>query len=229
MDSVRNLMQLNQMVEAVLNNSASSLSRASLGMSSNTMDRFLKIEHAAGYPEEGNITITDYYRLWKRNALASRIVKSYPMACWKNKPSIYETEDVDTKTPFEQAWLDTDARCHINAAMASADSLCGIGRYGIILLGIDDGKELREPVEGFDADIFSESPGPAKAKHRVTYARAISERFCRIQKFVNDPSSARHGLPELYSVQLGEVIEGVTDDADQEVEYLDVHWTRVVR
>ena len=217
---------INEMIEGILNNSSASLSRASLGIQTNTQDRFEKIAHAAGYPLE--ITTDDYYQQFKRNGLARRVVRAYPVACWKTKPHVYETEESDVATPFEKTWKQLDRRVALCAAMFSADKLCGIGRFGVILIGIDDGLELSEPVKGFDDDIFSTNPGSNTVKHRVTFARAVSERFCRIEKFVNDHNDPRHGLPEQYSIQLGTITETPTDGAEQQLDYQSVHWTRVI-
>ena len=39
---------------------------------------------------------------------------------------------------------------HPLSILARADVLSGIGRFGIILIGVDDGLDLSEPVEGMD-------------------------------------------------------------------------------
>jgi len=220
-------LELNMMLENIMNNTFSSLSRQNLGqVGTNTHDRFAKIEYAAGYPEE--IDIQMYYDQWKRNGVAKRVVSAFPTATWKTKPDVYENEDQDNITAFETTWKELDRRVGINAAMASADKLCGIGRFGVILLGIDDGKELHEPIDGFDEDFLSTEPGSASPKHRVTFARAVSERFVRIEKFVHDHLDPRNGLPEQYSVQLGAVTDGAAEQSDQQVDYYTVHWHRII-
>src|SRR5690606_42007529 len=65
----------------------------------------------------------------------------------------------DKTTPFEMAWDQLGRSLKNNSwhqdeegniiweALARADTLSGIGHYGVILLGIDDGKELYRSEE----------------------------------------------------------------------------------
>ena len=136
MNNARNTQNLHMMLENIMQNSYS-LSRQNLGVNTNTQDRFSKIEYAAGYPEV--ITNEDYYNQWKRNAVAKRMVSAFPNETWKTKPHVFETDEVANPTPFEVTWKELDRRVGFVSAMATADRLCGIGRFGIILIGLDDG------------------------------------------------------------------------------------------
>jgi len=109
-----------------------------------------------------------YYReLYDRNGIATRVVEIYPEECWKVQPTIYETEDVDVKTEFETAWDDLcknlrsgiheswfapneDEGNPIWSYLKRADILSGIGTFGVILLGLDDGQPLNTPAPGFE-------------------------------------------------------------------------------
>src|SRR5690606_16567377 len=67
-----------------------------------------------------------------------------------------------------------------------ADRLAGIGRFGILILGFDDGKPLHEPLE----------EGP----HKLIYMSAYGEPAVKILNFVGDQSDPRYALPHMYSV-----------------------------
>lgn len=221
----QNLFTLNTQIEQLLNNSISSLQRANLGFNTASRSREDKIDAAAGYPAD--ISTEDYYRQWKRNGVAKRVITAYPDGCWKQSPDVYETDDNDVTTAFESSWNDVEKRVKLLSAMATADALCGIGRFGIMLLGVDDGKELHEPIEGYEQDPFEENPGPASPTRKINFVRSISERFVRIEKIDYDPTSPRYGLPVTYAVELNGVDDG-TEVANQQAEHYQVHWHRVV-
>lgn len=221
----QNLFTINTQIEQLLNNSISSLQRANMGFNTPSRSREDKIDAAAGYPAA--ISTEDYYRQWKRNGVARRVVTAYPDGCWKQSPAVYETDDNEVTTAFETSWNQVEARVKLISAMATADILCGIGRFGIMLLGIDDGKELHEPVEGYEDDVFQQSPGPATPTRKVNFVRSISERFVRIEQIDYDPTSARYGLPVKYAVELNGIDDG-TEIANQQSEHYEVHWHRVV-
>lgn len=221
----QNLFTINTQIEQLLNNSISSLSRANLGFNTPSRSREDKIDASAGYP--ATISTEDYYRQWKRNGVARRVVTAYPDGCWKQSPNVYETDDNDVTTPFEESWNRVEKRVKLLSAMASADTLCGIGRFGIMLLGIDDGKELNEPIADYQADPFEENPGSTVPTRKINFVRSISERFVRIEQIEYDATSPRYGLPVKYAVELNGVDDG-TEIANQQSEHYEVHWHRVV-
>lgn len=104
-----------------------------------------------------------YQKTYEDNPIAARVNDVLPEGCWQTQPEVYETENPAETTEFELAFnsmcrnlLGRKSRfqaqrgnplwefCH------RADRLCGIGRYGVILLGIDDGKSLHEPAKGIE-------------------------------------------------------------------------------
>jgi len=103
------------------------------------------IDHECGYPK--NITVQQYRTMYDREGISTRIVSVYPEECWSRDPIIYETEEADI-TPWE-ATLEAVIKEHnIMHYFGRIDELSGIGSFGILLLGIDDGKALDVPVEG---------------------------------------------------------------------------------
>lgn len=121
------------------------------------------INTECGYPAQ--IDITQYQEMFDREGVATRVVGVLPEESWAMDPEVYEIEDADRFTPFEIAWNDIVARHNIWHYMHRADELSGVGHYGIILIGIDDGKKLEEPVDGVEAAITARDavgrPAPA--------------------------------------------------------------------
>jgi hypothetical protein len=180
------------------------ISRASMaGMFDSGKKRDLDI--ACGYPDD--ITVTDYYNMYDRGDVASRVITAYPEYCWKEVPDVYEIEDKRI-TKFERAWKNLTSRNDISifAALHSLDKLCGIGTFGVLLIGFNDGKELIQPVT--DASD-------------ILYMQAFDETKVNITQFDTDTSSKRFSLPVMYSIQMstGNTGSSITRD---------VHYTRII-
>lgn len=114
-----------------------------------------------GYPEALPIDPWFFRDLYDREPVATRVVELMPKECWQVQPEVYEDEDFDSVTPFEEAvdnlgkelrgdasWFQDEEGSPINEYLYRVDKLSGIGSYGLLLFGFDDGKMLYEPVEG---------------------------------------------------------------------------------
>lgn len=143
------------------------------------MDPRRNIDDECGYPGGfmgsgiGSVSPELYRYLYEREAIASRVVELMPRECFAVFPEITDAED-GKETEFTGAvkelgqgldqgldWYDSDVGSAMHDLMLRADIACGIGHFGLILLGIDDGKELSEPAEG----VVSYEPGKQLAKN----------------------------------------------------------------
>ena len=99
------------------------------------------LDHECGYPPM--IVPKQYRYMYDREGPGSRVVKVYPDECWAVNPDIYEIEDPTEKTPFEVAWMRLSQSSWINPLhyLHRVDVLSGIGRYGVLLIGTDDGAD----------------------------------------------------------------------------------------
>jgi hypothetical protein len=129
-----------------------------------------------GYPEmNAFISPLVYRELYDRDSLSARVVQVMPKECWQQNPSIYEDEDSEKETEFELAWKQVHQTLRSSTKVGGswyqdeegspiweyllrADILSGIGHYGVLLLGIDDGRPLDQPLEEFDG-LDSVNPG----------------------------------------------------------------------
>lgn len=125
------------------------------------LDPRRNIDRECGFPD--SLSAEQYWDLYQRDAIAARVVECVPRAVWQKQPTIYEDEDAETETPFECAWdelgkglrgersfYQDESGNPVMSVLERADILSGIGQYGIILLGLDDGCDLREPVRGVE-------------------------------------------------------------------------------
>jgi hypothetical protein len=122
------------------------------------LDPRRNLNDECGYPATQDITAQDYKNMYDREPVANRVVHIMPRECWKVSPDVYEEEDSDTITEFEQAWDDLCKYLRgrswfkdqegnpVWEHLRRADELSGIGRFGVLLIGIDDGLQLSEPV-----------------------------------------------------------------------------------
>lgn len=124
-----------------------------------------------GYPLSENLDVDLFRDMYDRDAIAARVVQVLPKESWQVQPSIYEDEDPETTTEFEQAWVDLHKNLRgqswyqdeegspIWDYLLRADILSGIGRYGVILLGINDGLSLDQPLAEFKGLDSGSAPG----------------------------------------------------------------------
>lgn len=167
-------------------------------------DKHRNIESECGYPRIEELTATEYKHLYDAFCIAARVVDLEPLESWKVNPCVYETEDVDEITEFEQAWEDLGKSLVDNELyegeeanpiweyLKRADVLSGIGHYGVILLGFDDGKPLSEPVVLKDIKPKAISKGAKKDQPRE--AGADSDKVAPPKR--QQPLSADPPTPE---------------------------------
>jgi hypothetical protein len=204
-------------------------------------DRRRNINDECGYPDR--LDIQHFRDMKRRNPVAARVVECLPLECWQTCPSIFEAEDAEVTTPFEQRW---EAVCknlregswfkgseHTNPVweyLKRADILSGIGSYGVIFLGLDDDLDVREPVaaytEGADGSYGTWKESPTEVN--LISIRIYPEHFAQILAVDSDTKSPRYGMPTKYLLTYngdeGLLHSGVgTAQITQEV-----HWTRCI-
>ena len=223
---VNRVQQLTQQFSSLVNN-LTSLDKPSR-QRGNALDPRRNIDDECGYPAA--ITAQEYKHEYNRNEVAARIVSLMSSYCWQVSPTIFESEDEDTVTPFEMAIDDLGQSLRDEESfyqdeegsplwdiLARADELSGIGHYGVLLFGFDDGKPLNEPVR-------------PKEGMKLLFVRPFDESMAQIARRVNDVSDRRYGKPEAYNVKFSD------DETDQEIGISggardslttsEVHWTR---
>lgn len=190
------------------------------------LDRRRNIEHECDHPELTQEIGGEYcQQLFDRISVAARVVEVYPKESWQVTPTVYESEDPEVLTPFEAAWAslvnsihnqDTYHRSEEGAPfweyLLRADILSGIGRYGVIFLGLDDGLEMNVPASPRDGQ-------------KLLYVRCFPETLARVSAWETDPRNPRFGQPTLYQITFADPRSGAVGAPN-----IDrfVHWTRVV-
>lgn len=134
------------------------------------------IDDECGYPK--NINAKQYRYMYDREGIATRVVSVYPEECWRDDPEIFETKEAD-ETAWEATLKEVVKEHNIMHYLGRVDEMSGIGSFGVLLLGVDDGKTLDTPVAGVLLDgpnagrkvgfgasvaVSSAKEGPGKAK-----------------------------------------------------------------
>lgn len=177
------------------------------------------LDKECGHPEE--ITIYDYVRAYKRGDIAARVVNILPEESWKKDPVIYDSED-EVESEFEKAWKTLNKKHKLTTIMQRADVMSGIGRFGIILIGINDNQKLDQPVKGFADD--GEVTGTNA--YEIQFLRCFDESEILIKMIETDVNNPRYGQPVQYTI----LFSGLSPMGMTELPAtsLDVHWSRVI-
>jgi len=167
------------------------------------------IDVECGHPQE--ILAVEYVRLFQRGDIAYRVVSLFPDESWATSPFVYEVED-EQETEFEKAWQALEQERKIFAVLQRADVVSGIGRFGIVLLGFDDGLPLDQAVE--------DSAGVTR---KLLFLRPLDESCVTIKMFESDITNPRYGQPTSYSIQFQDSAYSAGT-----LSSTNVHWSRVI-
>ena len=205
-----------KIIQNLMNFNASLISRADL-LRGLTSSRLVDIETECGYPTD--ITPADYKKMYIRNAVGTRVVKLLPEESWATSPEVYETEK-STSTKFEKAVKELVEAKNLFFNLKRADILSGIGQFGLLLLGIDDGLDLSQPVKNIDP-----LTGDALKweEHKLLFVRSFDQTVIQILEIEKDITSPRYGQPTKYSIQFTDSIANTTTTQTKTV-----HWTRLI-
>ncbi len=160
------------------------------------------VDRTCDYPEK--LSLYHYQHMYDRFGIATRVVSCFPAESWRRPPVVYETEDESVTTEFEAAWnaLFKSAKTHPWTYLERVDILSGIGSFGVLLLGIGDGRELDRPV----------APPPDGKRHPLMYMRAFSESDVTVHSVYDDPRLPNYGDPEFYEIDLASPSVNAEDD-----------------
>ncbi len=214
-----NSREIFQMMSLVSNAFNTTLARRNLLR--NPIDPRRDIDDECGYPK---VVDAEQYRfMYDREGIAQRVVGVYPEESWAMDPEIFETEEPE-ETEFEMVWAELRDKLNVYHYLHRIDELSGIGHYGILLLGLNDGGDLNQPVEGLNER--GEKVGVAG--HQLLFLRSLDESLVQVSAYERDQANPRFGQPTLYDVIFNDprTIESgaVVSDTTQH----SVHWSRLI-
>ena len=185
------------------------------------------LDDECGYPKR-DFTAEEYYNLIAYEPMAEVVNSIYPLLSWQQGFKLYEDEDADTATEFEDAWdelpsmMGGEPTHHaeekgsvIQSILLNADILSGVGRHGVILIGLDDGKDFGEPA----------SP---RNGQKITYLSSFPEHQCRVTQFDTNQMSPRYGQPVQYAIQFANLSDMASYELNEPNQTVYVHFSRVI-
>lgn len=198
------------------------------------------INDECGYPE---IIEDQMYRdLYERNPIAARVNDVMPRECWIKQPRMRETTDIKETSPFEEAWLNLskvingpswhvqEESNQIWEVLERVDVEAGIMHYGVLLLGVDDGRGLDQPLDGV-GDRGEKIERKGKKTPELLYLRAFNQMQAPVTKWVQNDQHPRNGKPEFYDITF---VDRQTNDGQAmtggpvTTSPVKVHWSRVI-
>lgn len=191
------------------------------GMLGQIMGGRRDIYAAAGYPQA--LDFQDYYGAYRRQDIARRIVTAKPDETWRLPPTVLDGADAKhgrDDTPFAKAVLSLARGAQLGSledkfgmwhVLNRLDRVSGIGRYGVLFLGLRGNAKPDEPLKA----------GEAKSERDLLYLGVYDEAHADIVAFDSDPASPRFGLPLYYNLT-------TTDGKIGGTKTTRVHWSRCI-
>lgn len=187
------------------------------------------IDKECGYPATPGIE--DYRQYYDREGIATRVVSVFPDESWSVYPELYEVDDENEETPLETAWKSILSRHNPWYHLHRIDELSGIGEYGVLLLGVNDGAtDLSTPVQGVDPRTGLATDEQI-GQRELLFIKPFDQSLVTIKEFEGSIQSPRMGQPTMYQINLLDTrASGINQTGGQvlNTQRVDVHWTRVL-
>jgi hypothetical protein len=182
-------------------------------------DKRRDIYAAAGYDKA--VDYQQYLARYLRQDVARRLVNLVADETWRIAPAVLDGLDTDTAqedTPFTAEWMrvaqggadEAETRRGLTHYLARLDRISGIGQYGVLYLGLADGRAPEEPAE---AGSLADSTG-------LLFASVFDEGSAKVMLYETDRQSPRYGRPLRYQL---------TDRNESgSLTTFDAHWARCI-
>lgn len=163
------------------------------------------IYQALGYPETLNYS-EHYLPKYIRHDIAKAIIDRPVRAAWRGGFTIQKKGSKGIESEVEKKWNELELKFKLHSIFMRIDKLTGIGRYGVLLLGLNDSNDLSLPVQS--------------KSNKLLYIKPLSEGSALISSYETDVKNPRYGKPLTYSITLS---NGQGDSTTTTV-----HYTRII-
>lgn len=138
---------------------------------------------ALGYNK--TLRYEDYYARYDRQDIAKAVTDRPVKDSWRKDPTV---TDGNPESPFSRAWRELAKERRVYHYLQRLDIIASLGRYGILVLGLDDLQANETPEK------------EATRAKNLLFLAPHTELSATITAWDRRPSSPRHGLPVSYSV-----------------------------
>lgn len=160
-----------------------------------------------GYPVR--VGLAESLEKFRRHDIGKAIINRPVKATWKGPLTLLESDD-DEQTPLEKAWDELTEEHQLKDKFLRADRLTALGRYGVLLLGLDDVKNANDMMM------------PADGKRKLLYVKPLKEDSAQITQWDTRSGSERFGQPVMYEITIANPMDGSKTITRK------VHYTRVI-
>lgn len=176
-----------------------------------------------GYPTV--ISAQQYRERYARGGIAGRVVDALAKAVWRGEGRIYEDENPDTSTKFEQDWQALNDKLRVWPTLGRLHILASLSSFSVLLLGAEGDLEQELPkgkpggilyLTPFGGGVVNTATGAGRNRGQAAGIGAD----VTVQKWDEDPKSPRFGQPISYQLKRTNV------SLPSQVK--PVHWTRVI-
>lgn len=176
-----------------------------------------KIYDALGYPTEQELTFEYFYNKYDRQDIANAIINRPCEGTWRGNLAITEPGVNPSESALNTKWKELDRALGLKGRLNKVDKLCELGRYSVLLLGLDDVKKTEE------------FKNPVSGNRTLLYVKQVAESEADVHTWEKNPASPRYGLPVLYQIKSGTAqTVGSTTTTFQEFQDIIVHHTRIL-
>lgn len=203
-------LQTNEQMQVRMNLYSELVNRANLASRLGTMtyDGNRDIYQALGYPTR--LDFDNYYLpKYLRHDIAKAIIDRPVRAAWRGDFTIQEKGSKGKKSDIEKVWDELKIKFKLHTIFMRVDKLTGIGRYGVLFLGLNDVKtndDLVSPVMG--------------RSNKLLFIKPLSEGSAKIATYESDPTNERYGKPLLYNITIS------TQESSSII--VQVHYSRII-
>lgn len=176
-----------------------------------------KLYDVLGYIK--NPQFSDYLAFYLRESIAKRIVEAPSKATWRRRPIVFEDDPRSISTEFERRWEELSTSLRVFSFLQRADVVSGIGRFGVLMIGTSRDRSIEDlqiPLE----------PGSLSGPEDITSLAPFAEGSVDINDIITDPSNPRFGMPEFYTISIGD--PSTSSGVPAEGRDAKVHWTRII-
>lgn len=188
------------------------------GLITKTHNNKRNLYNVFGYDLEPNVA--DYVNRFLRQDIAKRVVDAFPKACWAVPPVISDDQNTQDESDFEKQVksLVTNRKIKLYHYLRRLDITAGLGHYGVLFIGVRDGKDTKEPLE---AKIKMED---------ILFMAPYSEKNVTISGYDTDPQSERYGLPLTYKLSSGGYggSNAASPSSMMQRQIIEVHHSRII-
>ena len=166
------------------------------------------IYQALGYPKELTF-VGNYLPQYIRQDIAKAVIDRPVRAAWRGGLEIHAVGSEGEESSIEKAWNELEKQFKIHTILMRLDKLVGIGRYGVLLMGLNDVTKIE--------DLQTPAMGASK---KLIYLKPLSEESAKISTYEQNQNNPRYGKPLMYNVTISSQ-EGVGMTVL-------VHYTRII-